>query len=96
MASQNFVVLVLPRGTACGEGARRLGVTVSRRVGAAVVRNRVKRHIREWFRRRCEILDPGVDVVVIARASAASLGGSAIDRELSELLEAGLESSRRR
>ena len=95
-ASQNFVVLVLPRGTEAGDGARRLGVTVSRRVGGAVVRNRVKRHIREWFRRRREILDPGIDIVVIARASAASLRGSAIDRELSELLAAGRESSRLR
>ena len=95
-ASQNFVVLVLPRGTEAGDGARRLGVTVRRRVGGAVVRNRVKRHIREWFRRRREILDPGIDIVVIARASAASLRGSAIDRELTELLAAGRESSRLR
>ena len=60
----------------------RLGVTVSRKVGHAVTRNRVKRRIREWFRRArlepqfTEGLERGaqVDVVVIARSGAADLG----------------------
>ena len=64
-------------------GRARLGVTVSRKVGNAVVRNRVKRRIREWFRRDGSALAQGRDVVVIARASAASLEGSAVFAELS-------------
>jgi len=59
---------------------------VSRRVGNAVSRNRVKRGIREWFRqsprRESEILD----VVVIARESAAKLSSSEIGRDLEALL----------
>jgi ribonuclease P protein component len=51
--------------------AARLGIVASRRVGAAVIRNRVKRRIREWFRRKC--WPPALDVVVIPRFSAASV-----------------------
>ena len=48
----------------------RLGLVVSRKVGGAVVRNRVKRIFRETYR-RMESPASGLDVVVIARASAA-------------------------
>ena len=60
----------------------RLGVTVSRKVGNAVVRNRVKRRIREWFRRDGQTLVAGRDIVVIARSSAAGLSGTAASAEL--------------
>lgn len=64
----------------------RLGVTVSRRVGNAVVRNRVKRRIREWFRRARADLQPGAQVVVIARREAAVLHFEEAERLLSTLL----------
>jgi ribonuclease P protein component len=61
----------------------RLGVTVSRRIGNAVARNRVKRRVRECFRKaiRAE-LPPLTSIVVIARAGAASLKSPAITDEL--------------
>ncbi len=61
----------------------RLGVTVSRRIGNAVARNRVKRRVRECFRKaiRAE-LPPLTSIVVIARAGAASLKSPAINDEL--------------
>jgi ribonuclease P protein component len=61
----------------------RLGVTVSRRIGNAVARNRVKRRVRECFRNaiRAE-LPPLTSIVVIARAGAASLKSPAINDEL--------------
>ena len=53
-----------------GLGYARLGLSVSRKVGGAVVRNRWKRLLREAFRLRREELPVGLDLVVIPRASA--------------------------
>jgi len=61
----------------------RLGVTVSRRIGNAVLRNRVKRRVREIYRRQIrERLPAGVSIVVIARGGAAALATVAIGEEL--------------
>jgi ribonuclease P protein component len=61
----------------------RLGVTVSRRVGIAVARNRVKRRVREIFRRAIrDNLPAGTSIVVIARDGAATLASPAINNEL--------------
>jgi ribonuclease P protein component len=79
-ASGAFVLLVRPTS---GSGRARLGITASRKVGNAVVRNRVKRRIREWFRRGGQAQLVGCDVVVIARASSARLAGTAAFDELS-------------
>jgi ribonuclease P protein component len=48
-------------------GGRRAGFTVSRRVGGAVERNRVRRRIREAYRVQQQALRPGIDVVFIGR-----------------------------
>ena len=61
----------------------RLGVTVSRQVGNAVVRNHVKRRIREWFRNDRAKFDKPVDIVVIGRQAAATMTGPEISSELS-------------
>jgi ribonuclease P protein component len=82
-ASDAFVVLVAQGGTG---GQPRLGVTVSRRVGNAVVRNRVKRRVREWFRRERQHLAVGIEVVVIARRDAALLSFQEGGRQLSCLV----------
>jgi ribonuclease P protein component len=52
----------------------RLGIVVARRVGGAVLRNRVKRLCRECFRTLPQLLPHGVDLVVIAREGAPALG----------------------
>jgi ribonuclease P protein component len=74
VAEPTFVLLVAPRMLESGS-PQRIGITVSRKVGAAVVRNRVKRRIREWFRRSRGKLRPGIDLVVIGRSAAAGLSG---------------------
>ncbi|HMP73990.1 MAG TPA: ribonuclease P protein component [Kiritimatiellia bacterium] len=57
-----------------GEGAsRRLGVVTSRKVGGAVTRVKVRRRLREVFRRHREGLRPDVDVVLVGRAGAATI-----------------------
>jgi ribonuclease P protein component len=75
---------VLYAGTLENEPERsRLGVTVSRRIGNAVIRNRVKRRVREIFRGRIRAtLAPGTSIVVIARAGAGSLATNSIADEL--------------
>jgi ribonuclease P protein component len=57
-------------------GDPKLGIAVSRKVGKAVVRNRVKRLVREWFRTHRGQLRPGLQLVIVARPSAASLRGA--------------------
>lgn len=64
----------------------RFGLTVSRRVGNAVVRNRVKRWLREAIRRQQQEVSVPVDVVVIARPSAASAGAERLAEQVSKAL----------
>jgi ribonuclease P protein component len=63
----------------------RLGITVSRRVGGAVVRNRVKRLIREAYRRQKAAFGGGVELVVIARPEAAQITYAQVYAELHEV-----------
>lgn len=69
----------------------RLGIITSKRVGSAVVRNRVRRYIREVFRQNRHHWDQATDMVVIARASAAKADLSGIERDfLQAIRRAGL------
>ncbi|NLE75304.1 MAG: ribonuclease P protein component [Chloroflexi bacterium] len=69
----------------------RLGFVVGKRVGGAVVRNRVRRLMREACRLRRPEIAPGWDVVWIARAGAAEAGWLQIQRSVQGLLQrAGL------
>lgn len=79
---RGFVVFLATTGLE-SQNCARLGVTVSRRVGNAVVRNHVKRRIREWFRNDSAKFHRSVDIVVIGRQTAAKMTGSEISRELS-------------
>lgn len=61
----------------------RLGMTVSRRIGSAVVRNRTRRRVRECYRLKLRPLFPdGIALVVIARTGAGDLASPAIANEL--------------
>jgi len=66
--------------------AARFGLTVSKRVGTAVVRNRLKRRLRESLRRRKSAVT-AVDLVIIAKPSAASLDYESLDKEMASILE---------
>ena len=69
METRNFLVLLRPNQLP----QVRLGVTVTKKIGKAVIRNRIKRYVREFFRLNKHYLPQGHDLVVIARRGADSL-----------------------
>ena len=71
----------------CGNpnGARRLGITVTKKAGNAVFRNRMKRLIREFFRRNKDLFPAEHDVVVMAKRNLPPLTYQETCRELTEL-----------
>ena len=71
----------------CVRSAPRIGITASRKVGNAVVRNRFKRRIRDWFRHNRGEIDSNLDIVVIARPSGSRLSYAELDARLSRLLD---------
>ncbi len=86
-ASRHLVLYAFPREDAASP---RLGVSVGRKLGGAVERNRVKRLLREAFWERADGLPDGLDFVIVARPPAGELaregGGTAIADALGEVL----------
>ena len=76
--SKHLTVISLPSPT----GDMRVGFTVSRKVGNAVVRNRVKRWLREAYRAHKGAWPAETAFVVIAKTAAAEAGLDALTREL--------------
>jgi ribonuclease P protein component len=89
-ANRFLVLYAFPREEGDDEGPR-LGLSVSRRVGGAVDRTRVKRVLREAFWQEAERLPDGADYVVVARPDAKPLaereGTAGVRRVLGELVE---------
>jgi ribonuclease P protein component len=92
-ASRHLVVYAFPRGE--DDGDPRLGVSVGRKLGGAVERNRIKRLLREAFWANADVLEPGHDFVIVARPPAGKLAEEGGEPALAEALrlvlnEAGL------
>ena len=94
-SNRYLVLYVFPReeepGGSADEGPR-LGLSVSRRVGGAVDRSKVKRLLREAFWTEAERLPPGSDYVVVARPDSRELaereGMGGVRAALAELVDA--------
>ena len=92
-ASRHLVVYAFPRAE--NDGDPRLGISVGRKLGGAVERNRIKRLLREAFWASSDELRPGHDFVIVARPAAGELakegGEAAVEQALRAVLaEAGL------
>jgi ribonuclease P protein component len=80
--SDYFVILYRRNGL----GKLRVGVTVSRRVGRAVIRNRVKRSVREHFRQHKGLFSDSYDVNVIAKSGTSDLSSQGIRAALDAIV----------
>ncbi len=79
--SGHFLVIVLEKNC----GPTRLGLTVSRKIGGAVARNRLKRLLREYFRLSYDFLPTSIDLSIVAKKGAESLDFEGVAMELNML-----------
>lgn len=68
-ANRYLVMYILPNNTE----TNRLGISVSKKVGNSVIRHHLTRLIRESYRLHEDMFDSGLDIVVIARTTAAHI-----------------------
>lgn len=82
-ANRQFIVYILKSE----QTEFRLGLSVSKKVGNAVARNRIKRYIRQTFLELKEELLPNVDYIIIARPQAATLDFHESKKSLEHVLK---------
>lgn len=80
--TEHFTLIFMGNGL----GFSRLGITVGKRTGNAVKRNRVKRFIREFFRHRKTYFPQGYDIVIAAKKGASDLDFWEIYEELGKAI----------
>jgi ribonuclease P protein component len=81
-SSAQFVVFCRPSGAA----QSRFGISIKKAIGNAVVRNRIRRRIREILRRNSSEIPPGWDLVIHPRRSVAGASFAPLTAELLTLL----------
>jgi len=87
VSGRHLQLFLLPRA---GAGSSRLGISVGKRLGGAVLRNRLRRRVREIFRRHRPPGAPGIQLVVNVKPSAAGSSFSELSRDYLSALERGL------
>lgn len=84
-----------PKVELASESPTRLGITVTRKIGNAVMRNRIKRLVREAFRRNRSRLPSGLDLVWVAKQQAAEVEYADVVADFEALIGRGLSAKRR-
>lgn len=101
---RNFLVFVAPRPEdaklelateVAADKPTRLGITVTRKIGNAVARNRIKRLVREVFRRNRSRLPEGLDLVWVAKQQAAQVEYADVVADFEALIGRALVGKRR-
>src|SRR5699024_204086 len=64
----------------------RIGISVGKKIGNAVVRNKIKRHMREAFYQLKSEIRPNVDIIIIARRPTTEMNTKDMVRSLTHLL----------
>ncbi|MBQ4641542.1 MAG: ribonuclease P protein component [Oscillospiraceae bacterium] len=82
-ANGYLVLYARPNRTA----TNRVGITAGKKLGHAVVRNRVRRRLREIYRLNEELFAPGWDIVVVARSRCIDANFSKLTRAYLSLAE---------
>ena len=80
-ANKYLVMYIKENGT----DKNRIGISVSKKVGNSVVRHRVTRLVRESYRLHEAVFNSGLDIVIIARPSAAAVGYEEVESALLHL-----------
>ncbi len=81
----NYFLAVYQTGTI---HQNRLGITVTKKVGNAVIRNQLKRYVREFYRLNRQFLQGVQDINVIAKKQAASITSEEVYSDLRKLFKA--------
>ena len=80
--TKHFLVIVKKNET----GINRLGITVTKKIGNAVKRNKVKRLVREFFRLNKHRISMGCDIVIIGKKNSFLLNYKDTNEELGEII----------
>src|SRR5690625_3111225 len=86
VANRQFVLYSLAKE---GQTQFRIGLSVSKRIGNAVTRNRIKRLIRAFFQQNCEKLRQDVDYVIIARKPTSTMNYHEVENSLNHVFKKG-------
>ncbi len=81
-----LVIIIQPR-TAAPDDPPRIAIAAGKRLGGAVVRNRIKRKLREAIRQVYPNIAPGLDLIVMARAPIVDESVSSIAAAVTEVLQ---------
>lgn len=86
-ANHQFVVYFMAQPAAVEGNGFRLGISVSKKVGNAVVRNRIRRLVKEIVRAHGDKIAPRTDMILIARKPAAEMEFAEMEKSVLHVLK---------